>query len=839
MTRPSAAASLKAINVPSANCNGSARLKLLSSTCLLVALGWIALAPAAYAAENPAPDVTAEQQPDDAAGSDIIVTGTRRSGVSAQQSSTPVTIVSAQRLTDTGATTLTQALSIVAPSVNFAQNRSNIGATASKPIWLRGLSPDETLVLVNGHRWYASANVNTGGGFGRGSQSSDLSAIPVTAVDRIEVLTDGASAQYGSDAVAGVVNIVLRKDPNGGAISAQAGLFTSGHGFTPLITGWKGFSLPNQGVLTISGSYDHHNFVPITTGLDTRCYYCATAAYPVAHPEREASANRNWFTGMGKGFDLALAANLEQPITDTLSFYGLVNYSKQATDYVTSLRLPNTSANVAALTPDGYQQTAVGKPTALAGMGGLRFASDIGTFDLSLTYGRGKMDMYNNNSENPSYGVATLRDFYLGTITNEMVNAEISYNKPIETGIFASPITLSLGLAQRWDTYTQKAGIPESYSFGGVSGVPIGVTGGGYITPDASAYDRTRRSTAAYIGLEGDVVTHLTLGLAGRYEHFSDFGNAVTGKISARYQVSPVLAFRASANTAFKAPSIGQLSLFQNSPIQITPNAANPTGRVETLLVPSDSAIARAAGGKALKPEKSINFSGGAVVTLNNHAYLSVDGYYLKIRDRIALSNLISGTTVNALLTTAGFPTVYGVQYFLNMGQTTTIGMEFSGHYSQPVLSGNLNLNLGAALNRTTLQNITTASFSGTPLVDYSRVTSLFYEATPKVKITGNEAYSIGRWNLTATQTYYGRYGGANTGNIGTSVYFKPSVIMDFSIGYRGKSGWDVTAGVQNATNYKPPFTANSANGGRLTTSNLALVNSGGAFTYVTFTKHL
>jgi iron complex outermembrane receptor protein len=812
------------------------------SFALTLALG-VAFAPfAAQAAEAPAAPAPADTAASDAvpAGGDIIVTGTRRSGVVATQSATPVTIASAERLAQTGATTLTQALAIVAPSVNFAQNRSNIGATSAKQIWLRGLSPDETLVLVNGRRWFASANVNTGGGFGRGSQSADLASIPLSAIDHVEVLTDGASALYGSDAVAGVVNVVLRNAPTGGEISSQLGVFTSGHGFTPVISGWKGFALPNDGGLTVSGSWSHHNFVPVSKGLDTRCYYCATATYPVARPDLEATANRNWYTGMGKGYDLALSATLEQPLTDTLKLHGLVNFSKQATDYVTSPRLPNTSANVAALTPDGYQQLAVGKPSTLAAILGLTYSpADVGTFDLAVTYGRNKLHMENNNSENPSYGVNAPRNFYLGTVQSTMVNTELNYTKTIPTSFTASPLTLSAGVAQRWDSYDQKAGDVAAYSFGGVTGVPIGVTGGGYITPDASAYDQTRRSTSAYLGLEGDILPRLTTGIAGRYEHFSDFGSAVTGKFSARYEVSPLLALRASVNSAFKAPSIGQLSLYQNSPIQINPTTANPSGRVETLLVPSGSAIAKAAGGTDLKPEKSINVSGGFVLTGGKHAFLSFDAYYLKIRDRIALSNLISGTAVNAILTKAGYPTVYGVQYFLNMGETVTTGFEVSGHYDTQLGGGTANLNLGVAHNRTKLHNISTDTFSGTPLVDYYRVTSLFYEATPKWKITANESYVTDHWTLTATQTYYGRYGGANTGAIGQTVYFSPSVILDFSAAYKLTDDLEVSAGVQNATNYKPPFTPNTANGGRMTTSNLALVNSGGAFTYIKITKQL
>lgn len=773
-----------------------------------------------------------------AAGEAVIVTGTNRSRVTQLKSATPISIVTAERLSQTGAATLGQALEMSSPSVNFPANRANTSATATKQVSLRGLSPDETLVLVNGHRWYPSASVNTGDSFGRGSQAVDLAAIPISAIDHIEVLSDGASAQYGSDAVAGVINIVLRNTDKGGAVGGQAGVYSSGYGFTSQASWWKGFALPHKGKLTISGTYDHHDFVPLNSGTDTRCYYCATSSYPTAHPEKEASApGRNWQTGMGEGYDLALAATLDQPITDKLDFYGLFNYSQRETAGVSPLRLPNANTNVVGLTPDGYQLRGWGRPQDIAGMAGLKYKSSIGLFDLGFTFGQNKLSMYTTNSENPSYGLNSPRNFYLGRLTDQMKNLELNYKKSFKNNIFASPITVSAGFAQRWENYFQDAGDVASYSFGGVSGVPIGVTGGGYITPEAAAYNRGRSATSGFVGVEADPVKKLTVSLAGRVEGYSDFGTAITGKASARYEVNRFLAFRASVNNAFKAPTIGQLSLFQDTPVQVTPSAAYPSGRAETLLVPSDSAIGQAAGGRALKPEKSINISGGTVVTINRHAWFTLDGYYLKIRNRIALSNIISGSKVSSVLSAAGYPTVYGIQYFLNMGSTTTTGLDFSGHYDVRVGRGNFVLSGGISYNHTKLDNVTDASLGGSPLVDYYHVTSLFYQATPKIKTIFNETYSIDRWRFTATQTYYGSYGGANNQNPGTQAWFEPLVTADFTVSYAAKGGWDVLIGVQNAANAKPKMVYNSGNGGRLSNSSLAVINPSGSFAYGSVSK--
>ena len=771
--------------------------------------------------------------PDEASGpaGDIIVTGTRRQGVSELTSTTPVDVVSGEALASVGATNLGQALQVLAPSVNFPMNRASTLATSTKQVSLRGLSPDETLVLVNGKRWYPSAAVNTGDSFGRGSQATDLAALPIIALSRIEVLRDGASAQYGSDAVAGVVNVVLRTGEKGGEIKAETGIQAeSGDGFSRYVGGWWGLGV-GPGVLTLSGEWQKTDFVPLNKGTDTRQYYTPTTA------EKEASAPlRNWQTGLGESESVALAATLDMPLSDKVKLYGLANYSRRKTAGYSPTRLPNSSANVLAVTPDGYQIKGWGKPRDYAGVLGLRYQGDKDTLDGSISYGRSDVILEVENSENPSYGVNTPRDFYLGKISNRQTNLQLDYTRELDLGL-ASPLTFSAGAAYRWDSYRQFAGQEEAYSFGGVSGVPIGVTGGGFIVPDASDYDTDRRSYGGYLGLEGDLAQGFTIGLAGRVEHFSDFGTAVTGKASARYAFSPAIAVRASVNNAYKAPSIGQLSLYAATPQQITPTAANPSGRVETMLLPSGSAIAAAAGAQPLNPEKALNFSGGIVLTPAKGLSLTVDGYYIRIKDRIALSATLSGTGINALLTAAGYPTVYGVQYFVNMGRTSTRGVDAVANYSIPLSGGSLDLMASATYNKNKIDKITAGSFGGTSLVNYFTVTSLFYNATPKYRLTGQETLNLGSIKLQATRSYYGKYGGANNQAPGTEFWFDPLFTADFLASFETRDQFTFSLGVRNAFGAKPEMVPNSGNGGRLSNSSLAIINPAGAYAYVGVAK--
>ncbi|WP_079436446.1 TonB-dependent receptor [Zoogloea sp. LCSB751] len=768
---------------------------------------------------------------------ETVVVGTFRSGVTTLTSAAPVDVISGDRLTGSGFTNLSQALQALAPSVNFPQNRASTGATSAKQASLRGLSPGEALVLINGKRWHTSGIVNTGDSFGRGDQAVDLASIPLVAIDRVEVLRDGASAQYGSDAIAGVVNIVLKARAAGARADAQIGQQTKGDGLTRIISGWKGYELGEGGFLTLSGSYETHDFTRLNEGTDTRKYYSATATYPVAHPELEGSAPRNWYTGLGDGENLSLVANGELPFNADTTLYGLANYSRRFTKQYSPWRLPNSNVNVATVTPDGYQVVGKGVPEDIAFLVGAKHgALPDGVWDLSLGYGRNETSLYANNSENPSYGIATPRNFFLGTLRNSQTNLTLDYKRELAPAFVRQPLVLSAGVARRWESYGQRAGDTASWAFGGVTGVPIGVTSGGYVVPDASAHDASRDVWAAYAGLEGEVVKDLSVGVTGRLEHYSDFGNASTGKLSARYVISPSVALRSTVNTAFKAPTIGQLSLYGDTAVQVAPTLANPSGRVDVLLAPVSSEIARLAGAQDLKPEKSHNISFGVVLTPSDSTTLTVDAYRIRIDDRIALSSVIQGNTVNGILANAGYPTIYGIQYFLNMGTTTTNGVDAVGTWKTRLAAGDLALSASWSYSKTTVDSVSVGSFAGKPLVDYFSVTSLIENAVPRQRGILSQDWKSGPWRWVASQTYYGPYGGANNQAPGTEFWFTPKWTVDVAGTYKFPA-FDLTFGAQNLFGAKPEMVPNSSNGGRLSNSSLAAFNPGGTFLYLRLGK--
>jgi len=617
----------------------------------------------------------------------------------------------------------------------------------------------------------------------------------------------------------------------GGEIRAESGLQAeSGDGWSRYVGGWAGLGI-GEGVLTLSGEWQKVDFVALNKGTDTRQYYNPTT------PAQEAAAPlRRWETGLGESEYLSLAATLDMPLTDTLKLYGLANYSKRSTKQYSPSRLPSSTQNVLSVTPDGYQIYGWGKPRDYAGVVGLQYAGDADTLDVSFTYGRNDL-ILESETENPSYGAATPRHFYLGKLSNRQANLSTDYTREVELGL-ANPMTFSAGAAYRWDSYRQFTGQEEAYSYGGVSGVPIGAVGGGYVVPDASDYDSKRRSYGGYIGLEGDPLDGWSIGLAGRVEHFSDFGTAWTGKASTRLAITPAVALRASINNAFKAPSIGQLSLYQSTSQQIVPSAEVPSGRVEILLLPSDSDIAKATGATALKPEKSLNVSGGIVLTPAEGLSLTVDGYYIRIKDRIALSATLSGATINGLLADAGYPSIYGVQYFVNMGTTSTRGVDATANYSLSLgTDKSLDLSLSGMYNKNKIDKVTAGSFGGVPLVNYSTVLSLFYNATPKYRVVASESLKLGGFNLTATQSYYGRYGGANNQAAGTEFWFDPLVTADFVGSFTTEDKFTFSLGVRNAFGAKPEMVPNSGNGGRLSNSSLAIINPAGAYVFAGISK--
>lgn len=488
---------------------------------------------------NPAPQA---QLPPSPLLDRVVAIGTRRNDATALTSAAPVDVIDATELIKTGATSLNQALFQLLPSFNFPQNQSATHGQNPKGVSLRGLSPDQTLILVNGKRRHASAVVNiTSGVSFIGAQQVDLDMIPLSAIDHVEVLRDGASAQYGSDAVAGVVNIVLKERDSGGQIATQLGKYSQGDGFNKSADGWYGLGLPGDGFLTLS--FNGLNNKPTDIGDS---YF---ADGQVQDP-RWGGASREKFN---------LAGNAEIGLDEHWRLYGFATYGRDKSINNTPPLLAGNPNNVSDIYPDGTIPKYRYRYEDAALTLGARFEDDaIGRFDLSAGYGRDEHDELAFNTVNPSYGAASPTRFDVATLINEQTNLSLDYARELPFAWSANPVTLSAGVAWRDERYRLQAGDFASYSYGGIDGVQVGAVQASGLQPDdAGTY--TRDVAGVYFGLENQLTDKLQLGLAGRSEHYSDFGSATTGKLSARYELTPQVGVRATVNNAYRAPTLGQI----------------------------------------------------------------------------------------------------------------------------------------------------------------------------------------------------------------------------------------------------------------------------------------
>ena len=760
------------------------------------------VSPAALA-QVVAPNATAEGVDVEANARDtvdeLIVTGTRRADVTALQSGSPVDVVSADRIAATGAPNIAEALSQIAPSINFLRY-TGIGATAgvSSP-QLRGLGGDQVLVLINGKRRHASSQIHAKVGYGRGEQAVDWNTIPGAAVQRIEVLRDGASAQYGSDAISGVVNVVLREAAEGGSVSVQAGQNYHGGGETVVVDAWKGFSLPNGGFATLSGSYNKIGDTGPAAYPDTRQQYYA--GDPNAARDNFANRYNRQVTPNFEEYNFVLNARL--PLTGELSAYAFASAGRRVTDKTGVRRRPLDNQTVRAIFPDGYTPYQEATSTDYAVTGGVTYDNAaVGRLDLSATYGRNKIGYDIHDTLNPSLGAASPTSFYNGAQANEQTHVDLDYVR--DFNVFgASPLTVSGGLTYRHEVYTIEAGEPLSYTQGGVrvlNGPNAGQIAQGetvgyapFRPLDAGAFKRN--VWGVNVGLE-QAFGNLLVGVAARYEDYSDFGDTATGKLSLRYDFTPTIAVRATANTGFRAPSIGQLGW---SATTVTWSTTQPGVFFDTRTVPVSHPYARALGAADLKPEKSTNYSAGLVWRPAPSASVTVDAYRIDVDDRITLTGNLTG--IDSLTAPLGLARGSALSFFTNALDTRTKGIDVVANYSLDVLDGQLDLSAAFNANRTRIQALKAApaplAALGKSLVD-REARGLIEHLAPKSKLALTANYVRGPWQVNIAATRYGDYRRNHATNPALDVDFGPQVVVDASLGYDFTERFRLTAGARN-----------------------------------------
>jgi iron complex outermembrane recepter protein len=729
---------------------------LLKSSALIP----LAIAPVLVQAQDLAADAAQEETTET-----VIVTGTRASGVDAFTSSSPIQVLSAESIESAGRPDLMNALANVVPSFT-AQAFGGDMANQTLQAKLRGLSPNHTLVLVNGKRRHTTASLAILGGPYQGGAGVDLNFIPVDSIDHVEVLTEGAAAQYGTDAIAGVINILMKKDPEGGSVSATSGAHYGGDGETSAFSGNVGFEAATGSYLNFSAEYREHEHTN-RGDIDPR----------VVDPARLATfPNSNMALAAGypylnqifgdAAYEVKLVSlNAGIPIGDSTEIYSVATWGDKHAASFENYRLPSRVAytgegeETVYLHPFGFSPREETEETDFSIGSGIK--GEVGTWnwDLSSTYGKDEIDMFTRNSANASLFAETGEtpsDFYDGTYTQTQWTSNLDFNKVIE-GVMGGDMNLAFGAEYREETWEAAPGDAASrYLEGGQSFPGISLSDSGKHGRDVS-------------GVYVDVVLHpveaLTVDLAARYEDYSDFGDTTVGKLSLRYELNDSWALRGTASTGFRAPTLAE-SYYSAT------NVGPTTAFVQ--MPPNAPATAILGLGAGLQPEKSTNFSTGFVFRPGREMALTFDLYQVEVRNRIAATSTFYGTIdgqlysqviVDAIIANGNVldPEVTasgdtGINLFTNGVTTRTRGAELTFSKLSSFDSLSVNWTAAANYNKTEVIKVraTPAEFGTTQSLFDKEALADLETTMPRYLVNLGATLEWERLSLSVHELFYG-----------------------------------------------------------------------------------
>lgn len=713
----------------------------------------------------------------------IVVTGTRVENRSALDTAAPVDIVSAAALENVGTVEINQALSVALPSFNFPRPGLADGTDTIRPATLRGLSPDQTLVLVNSKRRHSASLVNVNGTIGRGASAVDMNTIPNSMIQSIEVLRDGASAQYGSDAIAGVINLRLRDNADGGNVSMQYGVRDTSYevptapatgtptpnwpvpanfasqslsdGETLVVSGWKGLPLGADGFVTIGAEYKDQERTE-RDGYDSRQQYPLVSG---AYDPREQTINRwNAWYGEPDMDQKTVFVNAGYDIGSNAQLYGWASWQDRDVVSAGFFRRALDDRNVIQIYPDGFLPLIAPEVTDYSGALGVKWAWGEWDMDTSLVYGDNKMMFTIENTLNRSLGTASGTTFDSGGFEYDQFVFNFSGVRGVEVGL-ASPLNIALGVEARQEGYQIFAGEPDSYRNGGVllpNGSPT--ASGAQVFPGfrpENEVDTNREAYGAYVDLEANLTERFLGSAAFRAEHYSDFGESYSGKLAGRYDFTDFFALRASVQNGFRAPSLQQQFFATTS--------TNFIGGVpfDVTTFPVSDPIAIALGAQPLDAEESLNYSVGAVFRYERLS-LTLDYYKIDIDDRIVLSENLTQANVRAYLQSLGFIGSGGGRFFINGVDTETEGLDVVLNYPLSTESGaRIDLTLTGNWNKTDVTKVPetqvlSALNPAPPLFDRFNVLTM-EDGTPENKFAFNMNWDFQRFGATLRATRYGK----------------------------------------------------------------------------------
>ncbi|MGZ3280029.1 MAG: TonB-dependent receptor plug domain-containing protein [Phenylobacterium sp.] len=794
------------------------RALALHASALAIAAG-LAAAPAAHAAEAAAAATEVATVTDE-----VIVTGTRLTGVKAVDSPAPVVVVASDTLKRVGQPDLVQSLAQNMPSIQ-AQTSGGNEESFNLTLKLRGLSPNHTLVLVNGKRRHGTSILAVSGGPYGGGAAADLAYIPVASIDHVEVLQDGAAAQYGTDAIAGVINIILKKNVQGGSLSYTGGQYIDGGGLTSDLNGTIGFRPTDKAFLDLSfeskfkgtsfrGDVDARG---LNTGTPANVSANILGKYPtITQAADYPYINR--IEGDGQLQLGALTYNGGYELSPDVQLYSFGTIGYKYGRHIQNVRLPNVvlggAGQVAVPFPQGFSPTIQFRETDYAATAGAKGALAGTTWDLSSTYGRSYSRVYVTGAANASWYAthgSTPRDFHDGDLTATQWTNNLDLTHEFPVGL-AKPLVLAGGAEYRIDSYELKAGDPASYFGTGAQSYF------GYAPSNAGYHQRTNYSFYADGSL--NPVTALKVDAAVRYENYSDFGDTTVAKLTGRYDFNDAFAVRATGSTGFRAPTLAEEYY---SGINVSPTS------VSGVFAPN-SAGAHFLGVNGLKPEKSTNVSVGVVTHLLPGLTTTVDAYSIKITDRIVQSGTFYGYNANKNVVTSPSilqalaangvaidPAIFtlpsgsvGVQTFVNGADTQTYGVDFLATLPVSYGSwGHVDYSLTANYNDTRVTRVLPPPSnvsSKVTLLDLPAISNI-EDSTPKWRATFGAYWSLGKFGVNVRESIYGSSFvyiqdpvAANFDQIKVNL----AAITDLEASYEIIRGVKISAGANNLFNVYP-----------------------------------
>jgi iron complex outermembrane receptor protein len=801
-------------------------MKIINKKALLAGFSALAftvgISSAALAAEAEV-DAAAAAVDAQATVSDIVVTGTRQTaGVKAVDSAAPVVVLGGEVLKRVGQPDLVQALAQNIPSIQ-AQVAGGNEESFNLALKLRGLSPNQTLVLVDGKRRHGTAILAVSGGPYGGGDAPDLSYIPVAAIDHVEVLQDGAAAQYGTDAIAGVINIILKKKASGGSLSYTAGQYGDGGGLTSDLSGTFALAPNDKSFLDLSfetkfkGTSFRGDVDPRVLNTGTPANISAnilnkypgitqTPGYPYANRiEGDGQLQLDTFTYNG-GYDVS-------PDLQLYSF-GTIGYKDGR--HVQNIRLPNAvlGSNGQIPYPSGFSPVINFRETDFGLTVGAKGSVSDTTWDLASTYGRNYSRIYVNNSANASLFTdtgASPTTFHDGDLTATQLTNTLDLTHAFKVGL-AEPLILAGGAEYRIDSYELKAGDPASYYKTGAQSYF------GYAPSNAGYHQRSNYSF--YVDAALTPIKQLKLDAAVRYENYTDFGNTTVAKLTGRYDFNDAFAIRATGSTGFRAPTLAEEFY---SGINVAPTS------VSGVFAPN-SAGAAFLGISGLKPEKSTNYSVGIVTHLLPGLTTTLDAYSIKITDRIVQSGTLYGYNANHSVVTSPSilqalaasgvtidPAIFtlpsgsvGVQTFVNGADTQTYGADFLA--TLPVdygRWGHIDYAFNANYNDTHITRLAPPPSNVSAkvtILDPAAISSI-EDSTPKWRATFGAYWTLGKFGLNVRESIYGSsftYIQDLQNPFFDTLKVDTAAITDLEASYQVLSGVRVSVGANNLFNTYP-----------------------------------